>query len=335
MLAHELTHAVQVRSGPVDGTDAGGGVKVSDPSDRFEREAVANADRVMSAPAPAVAAPAGVQRVASDAPMVQREEAPEEEEHGANLCSARRRGIRRRVRVVGMSEPARERLIGDALSEARRKTQRPQPRPGPTGMLGLQRLAGNAAVNALMAAKTKAPGEEATGKIDSALTEMGGSDPVIATVEAGLKAAEAAGVPVQLEAPKPPASALAVTTTGFGPEAVAPPWPARPPKPVAPGNALGKASAKAGGAAHGGASRGGGAAGPAAASPGAVASTGATALSSDQLNQPPVPPSHIAPEHDPAFQQVAGGVKRVAADKRAHPPAASQAQQAQGAARTR
>lgn len=52
MLAHELTHVVQQRHGPVDGTDAGGGVKVSDPSDRFEREAVANADRIMSAPAP-------------------------------------------------------------------------------------------------------------------------------------------------------------------------------------------------------------------------------------------------------------------------------------------
>ncbi|SER01113.1 DUF4157 domain-containing protein [Actinokineospora terrae] len=50
MLAHELTHVVQQRSGPVDGTDTGGGVKVSDPGDRFEREAVANADRVMSAP---------------------------------------------------------------------------------------------------------------------------------------------------------------------------------------------------------------------------------------------------------------------------------------------
>jgi hypothetical protein len=58
MLAHELTHVVQQRSGPVDGTDSGGGVKVSDPSDRFEREAVANADRLMSSPAPA----AGVQR---------------------------------------------------------------------------------------------------------------------------------------------------------------------------------------------------------------------------------------------------------------------------------
>jgi hypothetical protein len=88
MLAHELTHVVQQRSGPVDGTDAGGGVKVSDPSDRFEREAVANADRVMSAApvaAPAAAGPA-VQRCADGddhahaQTYVQRtEEAPEEE----------------------------------------------------------------------------------------------------------------------------------------------------------------------------------------------------------------------------------------------------------------
>ncbi|MFT4295467.1 MAG: DUF4157 domain-containing protein [Micropruina sp.] len=58
-LAHELTHVVQQRSGPVDGTSAPGGIKVSDPSDRFEREASANADRVMAAPAP-------VQREAAD-----------------------------------------------------------------------------------------------------------------------------------------------------------------------------------------------------------------------------------------------------------------------------
>lgn len=99
MLAHELTHVVQQRSGPVDGTDAGGGVKVSDPSDRFEREAVANADRLMSQPAPAPAA-AAVQRHADGdghfpgdghdhssgaeahaVPQVQREEEmPEEDE---------------------------------------------------------------------------------------------------------------------------------------------------------------------------------------------------------------------------------------------------------------
>jgi hypothetical protein len=45
-LAHELTHVVQQRSGPVDGTDTGSGVKVSDPGDRFERAAEAAADRV-------------------------------------------------------------------------------------------------------------------------------------------------------------------------------------------------------------------------------------------------------------------------------------------------
>ncbi|MEV6874279.1 DUF4157 domain-containing protein [Amycolatopsis sp. NPDC051128] len=85
MLAHELTHVVQQRSGPVDGTDAGGGVKVSDPSDRFEREAVANADRLMSTPAPVGPA---VQRCedgghssSEDSAAVQREEAaPEAEE---------------------------------------------------------------------------------------------------------------------------------------------------------------------------------------------------------------------------------------------------------------
>lgn len=56
-LAHELTHVVQQRGGPVDGTDAGGGVRVSDPSDRFEQEAAATA-----------------------ALVVQREEEPVEEE---------------------------------------------------------------------------------------------------------------------------------------------------------------------------------------------------------------------------------------------------------------
>ncbi|WP_244317612.1 DUF4157 domain-containing protein [Streptomyces bauhiniae] len=47
-LAHELTHVVQQRSGPVAGTDTGQGLRLSDPSDRFEREAEANAHRVMS-----------------------------------------------------------------------------------------------------------------------------------------------------------------------------------------------------------------------------------------------------------------------------------------------
>jgi hypothetical protein len=83
MIAHELTHVVQQRSGPVDGSEAGGGVKVSDPSDRFEREASANADRLMSADShaghshDAAPAAAGVQRI--EEPSVQREEGEDEE----------------------------------------------------------------------------------------------------------------------------------------------------------------------------------------------------------------------------------------------------------------
>jgi hypothetical protein len=77
-LAHELTHVVQQRNGPVDGSPAAGGIKVSDPSDRFEREASANAAAVMSAPVsatPASASPAG--------PAVQREGEDEEEVQGS------------------------------------------------------------------------------------------------------------------------------------------------------------------------------------------------------------------------------------------------------------
>lgn len=77
-LAHELTHVVQQRSGPVDGTPADGGISVSDPSDRFEREAVANADHVMSQPAPAPAATA-----VADAAVQRQAEAPEEEQEDA------------------------------------------------------------------------------------------------------------------------------------------------------------------------------------------------------------------------------------------------------------
>jgi hypothetical protein len=75
-LAHELTHVVQQRSGPVDGTDVGGGVSVSDPSDRFEQEATATADAVMGGAAAVHApeAPAG-----GSGSTAQREAVPEEE----------------------------------------------------------------------------------------------------------------------------------------------------------------------------------------------------------------------------------------------------------------
>jgi hypothetical protein len=76
-LAHELAHVVQQRQGPVDGTETPGGIRVSDPSDRFEQEAAATAERVMtspspspqttaSSPGPTAPAPAPVQRTTDD-----------------------------------------------------------------------------------------------------------------------------------------------------------------------------------------------------------------------------------------------------------------------------
>jgi Domain of unknown function (DUF4157) len=75
-LAHELTHVVQQRSGPVDGTPTAGGVSVSHPSDRFEREAAATAERAVAGPVP-------MQTAAVSAPVVQRQEEEEEQVQGS------------------------------------------------------------------------------------------------------------------------------------------------------------------------------------------------------------------------------------------------------------
>ena len=226
--------------------------------------------------------------------------------------------------------------VSDALADGRRRAGSGRARAvvGPHAVLALQRNAGNAAVSALMAAKLKSPGEQAVTEIDGALKEIRRDEPAIDTVEKGLKAAKAAGVPVDLEGPKPPASALAVTTTGFGPGSVAAKKPVPPTKPVPAVNPLGKAAAvgaKAGGAGKGAAGGkaptaapvGGGAAAPA---------MGPAPLPADQLLQPPVAPTGVRPQDDPAFAQVTDNIKGFAKDKKAHPPAASKAKEAQDAA---
>ena len=86
VLAHELTHVVQQRSGPVAGTPAAGGISISHPSDAFEQEAEHTAAKVMTPPAPepgpaaAAPAPAAVQRMDTEVPPIQRQEEAEEEE---------------------------------------------------------------------------------------------------------------------------------------------------------------------------------------------------------------------------------------------------------------
>src|SRR3989442_7627568 len=78
MLAHELTHVVQQRSGPVAGTPAPGGIKISHPSDTFEQAAESSADRAMSSQSPAPQSPAAATHAS-----VQREGEEEEELQGS------------------------------------------------------------------------------------------------------------------------------------------------------------------------------------------------------------------------------------------------------------
>jgi hypothetical protein len=47
LLAHEASHVAQQAAGPVSGAAIGGGLAVSDPSDRFEREAAEVARTVL------------------------------------------------------------------------------------------------------------------------------------------------------------------------------------------------------------------------------------------------------------------------------------------------
>jgi hypothetical protein len=69
-LAHELTHVVQQKSGPVDGSDAPGGIRLSDPSDRFERAADDTAGQVVASRSVAGASPAAS---STDAAAAQRD----------------------------------------------------------------------------------------------------------------------------------------------------------------------------------------------------------------------------------------------------------------------
>lgn len=108
-----------------------------------------------------------------------------------------------------------------------------------------------------------------------------------------------------------------------------------PSKPVPKVSPLGNAGAKAAKPGKSGGA-GAGTAGPAVAG-GAAGGGGAAApemapLAADQLLQPPVAPTGVRPEEDPAFTQVTGNVKGFAKAKRAHPPAASKAKEAQDAA---
>ncbi len=136
-LAHELTHVVQQRQGPVDGTPAAGGIKVSDPSDRFEQEAESVARRVTTGgaadaepPAPAPAADVQRQAEAADEGVVQRQPAEEEEAEEGQMpeaapapetagaeAAAAPAGEAPAVEGPAPEEPAQEAPAGEAPAE--------------------------------------------------------------------------------------------------------------------------------------------------------------------------------------------------------------------------
>jgi hypothetical protein len=94
VLAHELTHVVQQKAGPVAGTPAPGGIRLSDPSDLFEQAAERSAEHAMGPPASGgqASAETGVQRQSEEEEeetaqtaqtlVAQRQEEEEEEEQG-------------------------------------------------------------------------------------------------------------------------------------------------------------------------------------------------------------------------------------------------------------
>ncbi|MCY7418899.1 MAG: DUF4157 domain-containing protein [Chloroflexi bacterium] len=93
-LAHELTHVVQQREGAVSGSDIGGGLAVSDPADRFEREASSNADQIMASGTTTQTVQMSAQRHADEDghPEIAQREADleeEEEEMGAGDIAQR------------------------------------------------------------------------------------------------------------------------------------------------------------------------------------------------------------------------------------------------------
>ena len=81
-LAHELTHVVQQRSGPVAGTPVAGGIRLSDPSDPFEQAAERSAATAMTAEPVAAAASSGEA-------SVQRASEVDEDETAQTLAAQR------------------------------------------------------------------------------------------------------------------------------------------------------------------------------------------------------------------------------------------------------
>ncbi|WP_406690125.1 DUF4157 domain-containing protein [Saccharopolyspora sp. ID03-671] len=116
-LAHELTHVIQQRRGAVDGTDNGAGLQLSDPTDRFEREAEENASRALSAGPPVHPHTAVASEQATGQPHVQRVIMPKSDNGDNVLEPMPPEQVPRLPQVRGSSPDRIERLKALAMSE--------------------------------------------------------------------------------------------------------------------------------------------------------------------------------------------------------------------------
>jgi hypothetical protein len=100
-LAHELTHVIQQRSGPVAGDDLGNGVAVSDPSDDFERQAEDTADRMMGGGAPAPVSSSSNGGSGGGGASVQRVVQREESDDSSGVWDYLKKGAKKLLKPMG------------------------------------------------------------------------------------------------------------------------------------------------------------------------------------------------------------------------------------------
>ncbi|MGW4162895.1 eCIS core domain-containing protein [Streptomyces sp. NPDC004788] len=163
-LAHELTHVVQQRQGPVAGADNGAGLKVSDPSDRFEREAEATAREVMAG--------RPVQRRAdtsyrpSGAPAVQRITYPEnpgdmlKQSYWEEQAGGKKQLVNAKKDLKGLKK-GNQRTLGDVVGGvANRLLVQLDSMPATSGVLRLYRGMSSGEADAVLAWAQAADGVE-------------------------------------------------------------------------------------------------------------------------------------------------------------------------------
>jgi hypothetical protein len=193
-LAHELAHVVQQRRGPVDATPVGGGIALSDPSDRFEREAEHMANEAMAAPVqrkPVDARPSGrpsserggvaaIQRRIFESSEVVRQGGGRRAQFGdlldqldayhlaptistlSALISACHRWLANAGSVSVLARPLVEQIRADAVEEIRKLGGKP-PAPSTGARPASQRVAGGSlagvadGTQVALAAQTNAP----------------------------------------------------------------------------------------------------------------------------------------------------------------------------------